>query len=76
MLFVGSLCFAQKEKIAESESRLATMEGADFVSEAVLLSDLYLNESMFDMANRRAEDAYEKAKSIGHKNLSVSKPVA
>ena len=48
------------------------MEGADFVSEAVLLSDLYLNESMFDMANRRAEDAYEKAKSIGHKNLIAS----
>lgn len=65
LLFVSTFCFSQKEKIKELEATLGQKNGVEFITDANTLSDLYYAEGMYDKAEMRAEDAYEKAKEIG-----------
>ena len=63
------LCFAQKEKIQLLESTLSQKEGVEFVNDAMALASYYYAEELYDMAGRRAQDAYLQAKDLKQKNL-------
>ena len=72
LLLIAQFGFSQKEKIQELESTLSQKKGTEFAVNAITLSELYLNEAMYDMSDRRADDAFEKAKELGSKNLMAN----
>ena len=69
LLFFSTFCYSQKEKIQQLEITLGQKKGIDFVNDAITLSGLYYGEEMYEMAGRRANDAYEGAKDLGKKGL-------
>lgn len=72
LLFFPLIGHSQKEKIKQLESELTKLQGADFAETALELADQYYQQSMFQMSERRADNALEEAKKIDNDELIAS----
>ena len=59
--------FAQNDQIESLKEELKTLEGADFVEKAIILSDEYFKQQKYQGANGAATHAYRVAEEINDK---------